>query len=258
MINKQTNLIALSGKMQSGKNLTANIIQYLDWQKYENAPYTSFDDFLITGAYNNPKYKTSNWQIKAFATKLKQIVSILTGIPVEDLEKQEVKDSVLGEEWNKYTKEFGLSTIRTKHQYTVRQMLQKVGTNAMRDVIHPNVWCNALFSEYPSSQVIKQLNSKTDGSYGVKQPNWCITDVRFPNELQAVKDRGGTTIRINRSRIVKYSENISYEFNPILDEEHSSETSLDSATFDYVINNDSDIPSLIQKVKEILIKEKLI
>ena len=29
-------------------------------------------------------------------------------------------------------------------------------------------------------------------------PNWIITDVRFPNEADAIKGRGGIIIRVNR------------------------------------------------------------
>ena len=37
-----------------------------------------------------------------------------------------------------------------------------------------------------------------------------------------------------------------------------AETALDKSKFDYIVDNDSDIQSLIEKVKEILIKEKLL
>ena len=40
--------------------------------------------------------------------------------------------------------------------------------------------------------------------------------------------------------------------------EHLSETSLDKAEFDYVIENSGSIEELIEKVKQILKKEKLL
>ncbi len=40
--------------------------------------------------------------------------------------------------------------------------------------------------------------------------------------------------------------------------EHYSETNLDKSEFDYIVDNDSDIQSLIEKIKEILIKERLL
>ena len=43
----------------------------------------------------------SDWQIKKFADKLKECVSIITGISRIDLEKIEVKNGDLPKEWNK-------------------------------------------------------------------------------------------------------------------------------------------------------------
>ena len=89
-------------------------------------------------------------------------------------------------------------------------------------------------------------------------PNWIITDMRFPNELKAVKDRNGITIRVNRPDVLTNS--ITGKSFPIKvhRKEHESETSLDSAIFDYVIQNDGTLEDLIQKVREILILEKII
>lgn len=36
------------------------------------------------------------------------------------------------------------------------------------------------------------------GNQKIKYPNWIITDMRFPNELKAIRQRGGITIRVNR------------------------------------------------------------
>ena len=76
-------------------------------------------------------------------------------------------------------------------------------------------------------------------------PNWIITDMRFLNEMEAVKKREGITIRVNRN--LEESK-----------DQDESETELDNAEFDYVIENNGTIEELIEKVREILIKEKLI
>ena len=96
------------------------------------------------------------------------------------------------------------------------------------------------------------------GKQRIKYPNWIITDVRFPNELQAIKDRDGIIIRVNRPCKecgLLHAHKMSCSKNVI---EHESETSLDSAIFDYVIDNNSDIQSLIEKVKIILEKENIL
>lgn len=240
-------LIGISGKSQSGKNCVASIINWLVFERYNYS-----------------------WQFNSFAAKLKQIVSILTGIPIEDLEKEEVKSSYLGEEWMQC---FYMSSNETKillnkpypkednlyryHSLTVRELLQKVGTDAMRDVIHPDVWVNALMKDY---------RDKVDFDKSLPpNKNWLITDVRFPNEAKAIKDRDGIVIRVNRYPKTIIIDGIERVFDKGSSEclkkyykGHESETSLDNYIFDYVIENDSDIPSLIKKIKQMLIHFNLL
>ncbi len=147
---------------------------------------------------------------------------------------------------------------------TVRQFLQEVGTDVMRNVIHPNFWVNALFVDYkPTYNAKHPITVDT-------APNWIITDVRFPNELQAIKDRGGVTIRVNRLSVepsikdenwykgLKSYNMLSKSGEISLKNLHPSETALDNAEFDYIIDNNGTIEDLIVKVKDILIKEKVI
>jgi hypothetical protein len=82
-------------------------------------------------------------------------------------------------------------------------------------------------------------------------PSWIITDMRFPNELSYIKDRGGITIRVNRDTGVQWATSDGAN-------EHPSETALDNAEFDYVINNDGSLEDLILSVAEILKKEGVI
>jgi len=292
-------IIVISGRIGAGKDTVGKIIQHLtsEWADEE------FQDTDMLDV-------RSNWKIKKFAYKLKQIVSILTGISVEDLEKQEVKNRVLGEEWWYYWlygQDKPVSYLDNKDEYdfddlqqiTVREFLQKLGTDAMRDVIHPNVWVNALFADYKKEVKTPQIrrtrmtalaaqNSIKEAIFNAKYPNWIITDMRFPNELKAVKDREGITIRVNRycydsaedflvthpdknihkigidinmnknSSVIDFEEPARIHGYIPLYEQHPSETALDNAEFDYVIENNSTIENLIQKVKEILIKLKII
>ena len=93
--------------------------------------------------------------------------------------------------------------------------------------------------------------------------NWIISDTRFPNELKAVKDRGGISIRVNsnfnyvssNAAIYKGPSKGNRKVEPV---EHESETALDNAEFDYTIDNNGTLLELVEKVKEILIKEKII
>lgn len=135
---------------------------------------------------------------------------------------------------------------------TVREILQQVGTEFGRS-FSPNIWVNALMNDYVSVKVKDTLlNKKTKKASDklwkighLRESNWIITDMRFPNELKAVKDRGGITIRVNTTRAVEISN-------------HESETALDDAKFDHVIDNSGTIEELIQEVRRILIEEKII
>ena len=199
-------IIGLSGHIGSGKDTVANIIKKIDYEK--------------------------KWQTKKFAYKLKQIASILTGIPANKFEDQEFKKTYLGKEWMIQTKidhtiikNGEPSKVEVISKMTVRDLLQKLGTEAMRNGLHPDVWVNALMSDYK-----KTKDKDEEYSY----PNWIITDVRFPNEYDAIKSKGGIVVRVNRD--VKTEE-----------PKHISETALDDYQFDYVINNNGSMEDLIVK-----------
>lgn len=182
--------------------------------------------------------------------------SILTGISVEDFEKEEVKSNYLGKEWNRYIQYKDKRIISSIQPYphipmesmTIRQLLQEVGTDAMRDVIHPDVWVNALMKDY--------IN-KPSLAVGIPnyQSNWIITDCRFPNEAKAIKNRDGIILRVNRNSLTGFRY---FHHLNSLNKSHISETSLDTYEFDYIIDNSGTIEELIEKVKEMLIFLKII
>jgi len=262
-------IIAISGKIGSGKDTVGSIIQYLSVDRVRRGVFyeTWMSDFYAPGRRNG------GWEIKKFAYKLKQVVSLLTGCKVEDLENQEFKNKPLGLEWSTYIGTSATSPDVTKQSpvyenITYRTMLQKVGTEAIRNNVHENAWVNALFADYLPKyhggiDLAVNSTAPSDVQVFVGHPKWIITDMRFPNELEAVKKHGGITIRINRQ---KEKINVGNDtFKHVLNEtknfgiqEHPSETALDNAEFDYVIENDGTIEELIEKVKDILIKEKLI
>ena len=163
-----------------------------------------------------------------------------------------VYDAGWDKEWSKQSVDYPTHTSTESYivKTTYREFLQKLGTEAMRNGLHTNVWCNALFSDYKEyhyADAIKGGNPNEPEKV-MSFPNWIITDMRFPNEMEAVVERKGITIRVTRP--VKKSKN-----TPRL---HPSETALDKAEFDYEIINDGSIEDLVEKVREILIKEKLI
>ena len=201
-------LIGISGKMGSGKNLVCTIIQGLTAAKKHNIENPSFE-------WIKKYYINSIWEQKAFADKLKDMVCMLIGCTREQLEDREFKEKELGEEWW-YTygkignvdilvsyldmdKEFKNSNNSYIEKLTPRELLQIIGTECIRDKVHPNAWVNALFADYKYEIHRSEVPTRAAGFIDQHvYPNWIITDMRFPNELEAVKSRGGITIRVNR------------------------------------------------------------
>lgn len=209
-------LIGINGKIGAGKDTVGEIIQKL----------------CITNS--GPKF-----EIKKFAGKLKQTASLLTGIPIKKFEDQDFKMTSLGPEWKRPF--YDADSNLYYEEMTIRKFLQLLGTEAMRVGLHTNVWVNALFADY--KWYVKnwdELGTEIDGAY----PNWIITDMRFPNEMEAVIEKAGITIRVIRPGTTTG--------------DHPSETALDDALFDYEIINDGTMEELVNKVRDILVKEQII
>jgi hypothetical protein len=206
----KANIIGINGRINHGKDEVAKIIQYLTFinSRKEFNNYCTYDHFK-----DSSLTMMSFWQVKKMAYKLKQIASILLNIPVAKFEDRDFKDIQLPVEWD---------------YMTIRTFLQKLGTEAMREGLHQNTWANAFWSDYD------EYND-----------HWLITDIRFPNEYESVKDRNGIVIKVVRDiEIPKH--------------EHESETALDSYRFDYVIDNSKDINHLISEVETLLKDLKII
>ena len=196
------NLIGISGKIGSGKDTTAELIQLVTLYGLNHA---SEIRAVATRLLDDPELtkftlQNCNWKIVKYAYKLKLIGSLLTGIPVENFESQEFKKTQMTPEWG---------------NLSVREFLQTLGTNALRDQLHEDVWINALFSDFNDSDTL------------------LITDVRFPNEAEAIKKKGGIVVRVDRG---------------LSTDEHPSETALDNYEFDYVIPNKGDKTQLLEEV----------
>lgn len=276
---KNNNLIGISGKIGSGKDLTAEIIQYLTSTEYKRVgDKYSYASFIVDRKIGNEDCMSS-YQTRRFADKLKDIVCLLIGCTREQLEDREFKEKDLGEKWKCfeiYSSEthktvkttllkieavdfiednyaFHFCQIRERI-LTPRLLLQLLGTECGRNIIHPNIWVNSLFADYKANGDVAFILKKRRGghTFFAESPKWIIPDTRFSNEAKAIKDRGGILIRIERDYALRGGPE-----DP--KNQHPSETALDDfEDWDYVIQNDSTVENLIQKVKKILIKEGII
>lgn len=100
----------------------------------------------------------------------------------------------------------------------IRPLLQRLGTEAGRQVLWDSIWIDAALHDLDPEK------------------NYVVTDVRFPNEAGAVKERGGKVWRITRAGVGPANN-------------HASETSLDNYMFDLQIANNGTLENYHELVK---------
>lgn len=268
-------IVAFCGKLGSGKDVCGRIIQYLTSTRQYEKSFIEWEKITQTTGRWYAGY--SDWMIMKFADSLKDMVCVLLSCTRDDLENRVFKDTPLGIEWNKWkvqgsypesnlinyysTEEEAKFSITIdgenfmtfeptieEIEMTPRLLMQLLGTECGRNIIHPDLWVLSLFRKYQPIYV-GEWNEGDEPEFNFpdkyKYPNWCITDVRFPNEVKRIQSKGGIVIRLER-----------HNDNP---SDHYSETALDNFNgFDYIIDNNGTIEELFEKVKEILILEKIL
>ena len=147
--------------------------------------------------------ETHNFRRRAFADSLKAAARAIFGWDDRHLHG-DLKESV-----DPY---WGMSP---------RWALQRMGTEAMRRNVADDVWIRSLRRHMIDSP----------------QSDWVIPDVRFINEIKAIREWGGVLWRVDRSRIM-----LGYDG-------HASEIELDDyRDWDAVIVNDGTLDELFEKV----------
>ena len=113
-----------------------------------------------------------------------------------------------------------------------REMMQKIGTNIIREQIDKNFFCKKMIKEL--LELAKRDHPFCENTVVI------IDDIRFENEAALIKDVGGVLFRIVRP-------------NWGDPDEHRSETEMDKIATSVTIFNDSGLENLYQAGKNIAV-----
>lgn len=121
-----------------------------------------------------------NFRKESFACGVKDAASAIFGWDREMLEG----DTKESREWREqrdiwWSEKFG-------YDFTPRLALQWIGTEAGRDIFHPDLWILSLMKRIKPNE------------------NYVIADVRFPNEILRIKDMGGFIVWTQRGDLPEW------------------------------------------------------
>ena len=120
-------------------------------------------------------------------------------------------------------------TVDPEWEMTPRQMLQLIGTDALRKVVHDNFWV------IPMKRKLKE--HIRNGRHVV------ISDVRFLNEVSMIRSLNGLLVKVDRTNLDKITGF----------EKHSSEFQLESYdAWDFKLDNNGTLDELYHNVDEMM------
>lgn len=240
---KQAKIIGIAGKAHSGKDIAASMIMYQ--LLVDNPTYNE---------WNNRHYITNvllrENLIIHFADPLKQVLSIITGLSIKQINENKDKGYYL---WDKqelvgdnYPDDYRLIDIKSleitglinyikqfdgKIVISIRTLLQFIGTELMKKRFDNNVWIR------PTINNAHEIANR----YSL----CIIPDVRFKDEEEAIHNIGGKVIRIWR-------DNAHIEYH---NSNHSSEEI--NIFADKTINNNGSLKDLYNEIAK-LIKDEVL
>jgi hypothetical protein len=156
----------------------------------------------------------------AFAGKLKEAAKLIYGLTDEQVYGDIAVKETVDEFWG----------------VTPRHILQQIGTEVARN-IHPDTWIKSVQRE------ILRLNKEAKED-NLHPPNFVISDVRFLNEAKALKDMGGTLVRVTRPGIA-----IGLAFS-----NHASETEQEAILCNSLLLNSGTLEDLEKKVDSLMLE----
>lgn len=196
-------------------------------------------DFLV---------KNHNFITDSFAKSLKDAASIIFGWDREILEGKTPEARYKREQTDRFWSE-----KLDRKNFTPRQGIQLLGTEAGREIFGNNIWTAGVEKRWIDAG----------------KPDTVITDCRFPNEIDLIRQLGGCVLRVSRGNEPEWYQEMLFFNKGMCDEDdkrmirqqkatgtipHESETAWIGCDFDENISNNGKIDELECKVTDLAIK----
>ena len=174
---------------------------------------------------------------ESFANSVKDACAVIFGWNRGLLEG----DSLESRAWREQKDEWWSNKLG--REFSPRLALQLMGTEAGRDVFHPDLWVHTVLRRCKPSQY------------------YVIADVRFPNEIKAIRDSGGRVIRVRRGPDPEWYDlardcNLGHVQQEVMrnayPEVHYSEWAWIGSNYDIVMDNNCTLDELKIRVDKIV------
>ena len=201
----------------------------------------------ITGFIGSGKDTVANMFVErgcahdSFASPVKDVCASIFGWPRDMLEG----DTVESRDFRETPDMFWTKKLGVPH-FTPRLALQLLGTEVLRNHFAPDIWINSL--EY---RIRKQ---------NLEAPCTVISDARFRNELDLIKNMGGIVIWVQRGELPEWFDVASKAHNNVVSRKimqtkyrdvHESEWNWAGYPVDYIIENNGTLEDLAKQVENI-------
>lgn len=206
--------------------------------------------FIGCGKDTAANYLVNNYNFRreSFAGTLKDAVSAVFGWDREMLEGQTAQSREAREQVDTWwANRLNIPNL------TPRWVLQHWGTEVLRHGFHNDIWI---------ASIENKLRNATS--------NIVISDCRFPNEMQAIKNLGGYLVWVQRGELPDWYDHAIIvntgqqhrAYQSSLDfllkhKIHASETSWVGSNFDYIVNNNLNLDHTYGQLNQIISKISL-
>lgn len=202
-------MIGICGEKQVGKSTVASMLQYI-----LTSDLPVFGEWKSTwDNYPTGRIPNSEWTIKAYADKLKEIAAILAGCKVEEFESEDFKNSYIP----RYLDQI---FPHSPKRHTFRELLQYLGTDVFRN-LSSDIWITLTLKDYKPGD------------------KWIISDVRRKNEANMIRVPYTPSVLIKVNRLPT---------GAVIVDQHISEREVDLLNPDIVIDNNGTQEELFIKL----------